>query len=131
MSPIREYGKGRGKKYGVPGRHGDQVPYGRGDVQLTWASNYEKMDAALGLGGRLLADYDLALDPVISADIMVAGMRDGIFTGVGLGKFLPTRLGSFEQFKDARRIVNGTDKDALIAGYAAVFQQGLIEGDYK
>lgn len=130
MFPIREYGKGKGKRYGVPGRHGGQVPYGRGDVQLTWASNYEAMDLALGLSGRLLADYDLALDPPVSADIMTIGMQKGLFTGLGLPKTLPTRLGSEAQFKESRKIINGTDKDDEIAAYAVVFQQGLIEGEY-
>lgn len=47
MQPIAEYGKGKGRKYGVKGKHG-QVPYGRGYVQLTWDANYEKADQELG-----------------------------------------------------------------------------------
>jgi putative chitinase len=54
---------------------------GRGDVQLTWEANYRAADVALGLGGVLVADPDLALKPDISARIMVWGMSTGAFTG--------------------------------------------------
>ena len=118
MEPIREYGKGRGKKYGVPGKHG-QVAYGRGYVQLTWDYNYEKADRILGLGGRLIRDYDLALDPKIAADILVKGSVEGWFTGKKLSDYLPG------DYVNARRVINGTDKASLIAGYAQTFERAL------
>lgn len=131
MTPIREYGRGKGRPYGVPGRHGGQIPYGRGDVQLTWASNYERADKELGLGGRLLADYDLALDPQISARIIVRGMAQGWFTGKKLADYIPPgQAGNYDQFIAARAIVNGSDKAALIAGYAVGAQAGLVEGGW-
>ena len=127
MQPIREYGLGRGKRYGVPGRNKGQIPYGRGYVQLTWDDNYEAMDKALGLGGVLINNYDKALQPDIAADILVHGMVNGLFDGKrrGLGHFLPDETGSLEQFRQARRTVNIMDKADLIAGYAMTFQQGL------
>ena len=54
MQPIAEYGKGKGRKYGVPGRNRGQVAYGRGYVQLTWDDNYERADKEIGAGGRQL-----------------------------------------------------------------------------
>jgi putative chitinase len=47
MKPIEEIGKGRGRPYGVPTVDG-RVFYGRGYVQLTWATNYAKMAALTG-----------------------------------------------------------------------------------
>lgn len=124
LAPRREYGRGKGKAYGVPGPHGGQVPYGRGDVQLTWPPNYAKMDEVLGLNGALVANYDLALDPEISARILVAGMEHGIFTGKKLADYLPAEA-DIHQFANARRVVNKLDKAALIAEYAVNFQAAL------
>lgn len=130
MAPVREYGKGVGKTYGKPGRNRGQVAYGRGDVQLTWDENYERADRELALGGALVADYDLALDPQVSARILVAGMEGGWFTGKGLRLFLP-QVARREQFVAARKIVNGTDQADLIAGYAETFQSALQAGGWR
>ena len=121
MQPIREYGRGKGKKYGAIDQTG-KAPYGRGYVQLTWRDNYLRADRELGLGGRLAADYDLALDPAISAQILVEGMLDGWFTGKALKDYLPGN------YVDARRIVNGTDRAQQIAGYAKAFEAALVAG---
>lgn len=130
MAPMREYGKGAGRVYGKPGRNGGQVAYGRGDVQLTWDENYERADRELGLNGALVADYDLALDPQISARILAAGMEGGWFTGKGLRLYLP-EVARRDQFVAARKIVNGTDKAELIAGYAETFQNALLAGGWR
>jgi hypothetical protein len=130
MRPIREYGKGRGRPYGAPGRNGGQVPYGRGDVQLTHDDNYERADRELGLNGALVANYDLALDPDIAARIMVWGMQGGRFTGKGLADYLPA-VADIHQFSNARRIINGLDKAVLIAGYALEFQSDLQAGGWS
>ncbi|MEJ2308030.1 MAG: hypothetical protein P8Z78_01785 [Gammaproteobacteria bacterium] len=113
-------------------------PYhGRGYVQLTWESNYEKADKKLGLEGRLLANLDLALDPDIAARIMVKGMEEGWFCGDRSGKrhtlkrHVPTSgPGNLEQYKEARRIINGRDKAATIAKYALKFQDALKAGGW-
>ena len=117
MQPIAEYGKGRGKAYGKPGKHG-QAQYGRGYVQLTWDKNYEKADKALGLNGALLRDFNLAMQPTIAAQILVRGCEEGWFTGKSLDDYLP-------DYVQARRVVNGTDKAQLIAGYAREFEDAL------
>lgn len=115
MQPVREYGRGKKHKYGKPGKHGGQVAYGRGYVQLTWDYNYEKADKELDLGGALIADYDLALSPGISAQILVRGMMEGWFTTRRLGQYVSADKCDY---RNARRVVNGLDKADLIAGYA-------------
>lgn len=131
MQPVREIGRGKGRAYGVPGKHGGQIAYGRGDVQLTWDYNYAKADAELGLKGALIGNYDLALDPAISARIMVEGMLEGSFTGKRLSTYLPSSgFATLAQFTQARRIINGVDRAAQIAALAAVFQDALADGGW-
>jgi len=125
MQPIAEYGKGAGRKYGVKGKYG-QVPYGRGYVQLTWDSNYERADKELGLGGKLLRDFNLAMRQDIAAKIMFVGMTEGWFTGKKLGDY----IGAKADYVGARRIINGTDKAKTIAGHAAVFEKALKAAGY-
>lgn len=126
--PQAEWGKGKGRPYAVAGKYG-QPQYGRGLVQLTWDRNYEWADKALGLNGALLNNFDLALDPKVSVDILLEGMRVGAFTGARLGSCI-TGTGSLDDFVAARKIVNGTDKAELIAGYAMKFQEALKEGGW-
>lgn len=131
MQPIREYGRGKGRAYGKPGKHG-QGQYGRGYVQLTWDANYERADKALGLQGRLLANFDLALDHSIAASILVRGMQEGWFTGKKLGDFIEIDgAGTSDTFKKCRVIINGHDKDSLIASYAVAFQAALKAGAWS
>lgn len=136
-----EIGKGRGKRYGKPNArmraipnppdYGGQIPYGRGLPQLTWCENYEWADGALGLNGALLADFDLALRPDISVKILIKGMEDGAFTGKSLADYLPEPIGRMQQFTNARRIVNGTDRANRIAGYAMNIQDALSAGGWQ
>lgn len=105
--------------------------HGRGDVQLTHKFNYERADEELGLGGRLIANPELALDPVISAKIIVRGMEQGWFTGKKLADYLPsTGQANAADFAQARRIVNGTDKAQQIAAVAMKFQAALAAGGW-
>jgi hypothetical protein len=121
MQPLREYGKGKGKKYGKPDETG-KAPYGRGHVQLTWRENYVNADKKLKLGGKLAADYDLALDPTISVRVLITGMIEGWFAGKKLGDYIH---GDVMDFVGARRIVNGTDKATLISEHARTFLKAL------
>jgi putative chitinase len=95
---------------------GDGKRYmGRGYVQITGRANYQK---ASSLTGRdLVGNPDLALDPAIAARIIVHGMTTGWFTG--------RKLADFDSYENMRRVVNGTDKAALIAGYAEKFEDAL------
>jgi hypothetical protein len=128
MQPVRE---GLGVSDAWRQRNLRYYPYyGRGDVQLTWKANYEKADQELDLGGALINNLDLALDPDVSAKIMVRGMKEGWFTGKKLADYLPDKEGKPAQFKQARRIINLMDKADLIAGYAVKFQTALKEAGY-
>ncbi|HEX6367479.1 MAG TPA: papain-like cysteine protease family protein [Longimicrobium sp.] len=118
--PIEEYGKGKGHKYGNPvtvtdpdGNTYTNVYYGRGYVQLTWEANYRKMGSALG--NRLHYEPALALQPDVAYRIMSLGMRRGDFTGKKLADYIS---GTTADYVNARRIINGTDRADLIAGYA-------------
>jgi putative chitinase len=132
MQPIEEYGKGKGYKYGkkikrsgIPYSLPDKIYYGRGYVQLTWYENYETMGRLLGFD--LLNNPELALHPNIAAQIMFEGMTKGNshfgdFTGKSLENYFNDTK---EDWVNARRIINGTDKAELIAGYGKKFLNAL------
>src|ERR1044072_565102 len=126
--PLEEFGKGKGRKYGsavklvIGGKTYNNVYYGRGYVQLTWDFNYKNLGAALGLGTQLLTNPALALDPAIAYKIMSYGMRNGTFTGK---KLADTISGAKCDYTNSRKIINGLDKAALIAGYAVAFEKML------
>lgn len=106
--------------------------YGRGFVQITWQKNYERADEELGLAGSLVANADLALKPDVAARIMVHGMEAGWFTGKRLADYLPlSGRGGFDAYREARRIINGTDKAQEIAKEAQQFEAALIEGGWR
>lgn len=132
MQPVREFGRGAGHPYGqklkmgdgpghrIPYTTPDQLYYGRGYVQLTWYENYDAMSRHLHID--LLNNPDLALEPDVAANIMIEGMTKAMFTGVGLGKYFDA---THADWINARRIINGNDHDALIAGYAKQFYKAL------
>jgi len=98
--------------------------YGRGFVQLTWEANYRKMTQKLGVD--LLTNPDNAMVFVVAYDILVVGMVDGDFTGKKLSDYwIDNHLDDFD-YVEARRIVNGTDKQYKIAGYAYEFEDILV-----
>ncbi|AMK19321.1 hypothetical protein [Sphingobium sp. MI1205] len=130
LKPIEEWGKGKGRPYGKVDETG-KAPYGRGLVQLTWAANYQRADDELKLKGKLAKDYALALDPDIAVKILVRGMAKGWFTGKSLATYLGAGLGTDEEFRDCRRIINGSDRAELVAGYALKFQNALVAGGWK
>lgn len=123
MRPIEEFGRGKGKKYGPTGF------WGRGYVQLTWETNYAKATKRLRALGILKASEDLvktpalAMRPDVAATILFYGMVEGWFTGKALADYFgPGRADPV----GARRIINGTDADKLIAGYHAQFRVALL-----
>lgn len=110
-------------KYAQPAGTFGHWYYGRGDVQLTWLDNYERMGSILDL--PLVEKPDLALK--YSKRILIEGMLDGAsnrgdFTGKSLEDY-------FNENDDdpvgARRIVNGTDKARQIAGYHNQFLEAV------
>lgn len=126
MQPIAEYGKGKGRKYGVKGKYG-QVPYGRGYVQLTWDTGYERADRELGLKGALLRNFDLALTQEIAGRILILGMSQGWFTGKKLSDYINLLR---TDYRNARRIINGMDHADDIAAIAMKFEAALKAANY-
>ncbi len=133
--PITEFGKKEyfnkydagtklGKQLGNT-QPGDGYRYrGRGYVQITGRANYARLTKALGLGAGedLEADPDQALRPMVAYRIMSLGMRKGSFTGKKLADYINAQGCDY---KNARRIINGVDQAALIAGYATTFEEIL------
>lgn len=124
MQPVREYGRGNGRPYGVRDAATGQTYYGRGYVQITWKANYEKLGRRLGLD--LVSNPDRALDPTIAARILVIGMQEGMFTGRRLSDYF---AGGAAAWVTARRIVNGLDKADAIAGYARKYHDALTAAE--
>lgn len=104
--------------------------FGRGLVQITWKTNYEKASKVCGVD--MVAKPELALKPEHAAKIMRSGMDEGWFTGKSFNSYLPNR-GPAErgQFSNARRIINGLDKAAQIAEHAMEFQRALQAGGWR
>jgi len=101
---------------------GDGYRYrGRGLVQLTGRANYVKAGAKLGI--PLVDEPDRALETAVAVPILFNGMADGWFTGKKFSDFLTDAK---SDFIEARRIINGTDKASMIAGYANDFLSALI-----
>ena len=126
MEPIPEYGEGAGHEYGEPCGPYGQVYYGRGYVQLTWEENYIK-------GEQILADkYSVEcpmhqyahrmLEHEPAALVLFDGSIDGWFCGVGLPDYFNATT---DDPINARRVINGTDKAELIAGYHRSFLAAL------
>ena len=136
MMRVTEIGKGRGKDYEDPITVVDKatmkakqnIYYGRGFVQINWDVNYKKVGEKIGLGDKLYLNPKLALDFEIAYKIMPFGMRLGLFTGVGLAKFI---AGNKCDYASARRIINGTDHAHEIASNALVFERLLMASRLK
>lgn len=100
--------------------------FGRGFVQLTWRANYQR--AARELNIPFDQDPTLALDPANAAKIAVTGMREGWFTGRDLDDFIDLK---HSDFKGARAIINGRDKDDEIASIARQYDADLKRDGYN
>lgn len=96
---------------------------GRGYVQLTGLVNYLLFKKLLGIDLENMPE--LALDPEYAWQITEVGMSKGKFTGKKLSDYIN---GNIRDFRNARRIINGTDRMILIAGYANNFYDCL---EYK
>ena len=100
---------------------GDGVRYaGRGFVQLTWKNNYAAMSPIVGIDLVRFPDRALEIGP--ATEILFHGMIAGSFTGARLADYLHD---DEADWRGARRIVNGSDRAALIAGYARAYDAAL------
>ncbi len=141
LLPIKEWGEGKKLDYGrwMVNSKGEKYCYkndrrkevytyaeyphlyfGRGFVQLTWYSNYEKAGNKLGVD--FLSNPDLVMQTDNAIKIMIIGMKEGWFTGHKLSHHINQ---SRKDYENARRIINGTDKAKKIAGYAGTFERAL------
>lgn len=124
----------RAKRYGNV-RQGDGVKYcGRGLVQLTWFVNYEKATKRMQALKLINQTVDFTqtpakvMEPQISTMILFLGMEEGWFTGKKLDDLVDPIVDG-DEYADAvasRRIINGTDRAELIAGYADAFLAALM-----
>jgi putative chitinase len=133
MQAIEEFGKGKGRPYGrkikhsrVPYKLPNKIYFGRGLVQITWYENYELMGRLIGID--LLNNPELALELSVAIEIMFEGMTKGSssfgdFTGRSLEQYFNAKT---NDPIGARRIINGTDKDVLIASHHDKFLKCLV-----
>lgn len=112
--------------------------YGRGYIQLTWLDNYKRATAhfrdVLGIKVDFVANPDLVMIPEYAAIIMFVGMEQGWFTGKRFDTYLDgideSDVEDREEFRKARRIINGTDRDDDIAEFAITFEHALRSAGY-
>lgn len=100
-APEEDFGRTQARKLGY---RGGEEYFGRGYVHLTHVENYQKFDKLLGMNGELTRNPGLAKDPEIAAKILVVGMRDGLFTGKKLDRYIDE---DSRDLYNARRTVNG------------------------
>ncbi|HEX8575916.1 MAG TPA: hypothetical protein VF677_06440, partial [Flavobacterium sp.] len=70
----------------------------------------------------LLDNPDKAMDFELAVKIMVYGSEEGIFSGKKLGKYINERK---TDYLNARRVINGLDKAAIVEGYAKKIEKCL------
>jgi len=134
MAPVAELGKGRGRPYGDPIGKYQQIYYGRGYVQLTWERNYAiatrnlLKHSVVNNTVDLVRDPNLAMRSDIAAGVLVFGMLEGWFTGRKLVDYFS---GTRSDWVDARVIINGHDRAALIASYGLAFYHALSEANRR
>lgn len=133
LKPIDEFGSTArfdrlyGPQTAVGKRLGNTQPgdgarfHGRGYVQLTGRSNYDR--AGKLTNQTLTTNPDTAKDPMLAYQIAIQGMKDGWFTGKKLSQFIDKNKTDFE---NARRIINGTDQAPRIADIARRFNEILF-----
>ncbi|WP_208328355.1 hypothetical protein [Flavobacterium poyangense] len=102
-------------------KEGDGVKYcGRGYVQLTWKKNYKKIKDQFGVD---TVNYpDKVLEPKLAVKILIWGMNNGIFTGVGINRYIND---SKTDYVNARKVINGRDRSREIAADAEKFSKSL------
>ena len=105
---------------------------GRSYVQLTHLDNYIKMSKITGID--LVANPDLAMRPDVALKILFDGMMLGSFTGGKFASYIDDIDESDAidriEYRNARKIINGTESADLVAGYAILFERALRNSGY-
>lgn len=137
MQPIEEFGRGKGRPYGkklkmgggpgkrIPYTTPDKLYYGRGHTQNTWFENYQALTKAAAKTGHnwdFLNHPELLLTMEPSVWATFHGMQTGLYTGKRLLHYFNDTM---EDWVNARKVINGLDKAALIAGYGKAFLSAL------
>lgn len=142
MQPIKEKGGNAyytrmydplGERPALAKRNGNTTPgdgpkyCGRGFVQLTWKNNYQAMTNLINSVGvdnvNLVTNPDCAMHLNLSSFILFEGMIRGSFTGKKLSDYFNN---TSTDWINARRIINGTDRAAEIAGISKQFYADLL-----
>lgn len=119
--PEEDYGRQQATRLGYEG--GEEF-FGRGYAHLTHRDNYQRLGDALGRGDDFVNNPALAADPEIASRVLVVGMRDGLFTTRGLGDYINE---NGVDYAEARRIINGTDRQHDIADLARNWEGRVAE----
>lgn len=127
MQPIMERGSQKylkGKKY---------WPYiGRGYVQLTWDYNYKKASTKFGVD--FLKYPNRVMEKRYALPILFVGMEEGWFTGKSFYDYLDgvdeNDKEDLREFSNARRVINGTDRQVEIGLLALKFEHALRTAGY-
>jgi hypothetical protein len=135
MQPIKEYGGDayfhdrydpKGKRPDIAKELGNTQPgdgvafCGRGYVQVTGRRNYALLAAKTG--EDLIGNPSIALRPAIAVRALFDGMAEGWFTGRKLADYFDS---DSEDWRNARRIINGLDKADDIARLGQAYRAAL------
>lgn len=93
---------------------------GRGFVQITHKANYQRIGGLIGID--LVGDPTRTMDLDVALDIMFTGMRVGSFTSKKLADFF---AGPKEDWRGARKIINGLERADLVASYAKAYYAAI------
>lgn len=93
---------------------------GRGLPQVTHRVNYERAERELGVPFTKRPELMLKIEHAVP--VAFEGMVEGWFTGKKLSDYL---AGTKPDYLNARRIINGTESAATVAGYAVKFESAL------
>jgi putative chitinase len=108
---------------------------GRGMDHCTGRANYQRTGNDIGVDLINNPEALLVLDNAVKA--LYTGMLNGRYAGDNRGRHtfarhLPSEgNANRQQFRNARKIINGTDKNEIIADYALIFQEALNKSGYK